>query len=116
MSTHTDTHDGAAALLQAEAEGYGVDVRRPGRGAAAALLRGAQELWDGIARRGYYGAVEIKMSKTLRLNTRVSVVGIERVGSEQLEEEDTCVCMRRRIHVLTIERVGSEQLDPGGRE
>jgi hypothetical protein len=42
-------------------------VRRPGRGAAAALLRGAQELWDGIARRGYHGAVEIKMSKTLRL-------------------------------------------------
>jgi len=115
VSTHTDTH-GAAALLQAEAGGYGVDVRRPGRGAAAALLRGAQELWDGIARRGYHGAVEIKMSKTLRLNTRVSVVGIERVGSEQLEEEDTCVCMRRRIHVLTIERVGSEQLDPGGRE
>jgi K+/H+ antiporter YhaU regulatory subunit KhtT len=25
------------------------------------------------------------MSKTLRLNTRVSVVGIERVGSEQLD-------------------------------
>ena len=67
MSTHTDTHnDGAAALLQAEAGGYDADVRRPGRRAAAALLRGAQELWDGIARGGYHGAVENKMSKTLR--------------------------------------------------
>ena len=68
MCAHTQTHTTTAssALLQVDAGGYDADVRRPGRGAAAALLRGAQELWDGIAHGGYHGTVEIKMSKTLR--------------------------------------------------
>ena len=64
--TQTHTTTASSALLQADAGGYDADERRPGREAAAALLRGAQELWHGIARGGYHGAVQIKMSKTLR--------------------------------------------------